>query len=116
MHARAIVHTVVSSFYSSKTLVCRLSIDWGEAFDKPTLTPYEAMVCLGAVPPWWDETPDENGVHPYPMDYYARDGGQWNSSYHKARPRRPRPVAAAHGCGAQTVSDAAPPGSGGCGC
>lgn len=27
----------------------RLSIDWGEGFAKPTLTPYEAMVALGKV-------------------------------------------------------------------
>jgi hypothetical protein len=32
----------------------RLSIDWGEAFTKPTLTPYEAMVALGVVPAWWE--------------------------------------------------------------
>ena len=27
----------------------RLSIDWGEGFQKPTLTPYEAMVALKQV-------------------------------------------------------------------
>jgi hypothetical protein len=27
----------------------RLSIDWGEGFQKPTLTPYEALVALGEV-------------------------------------------------------------------
>lgn len=27
----------------------RLSIDWGEGFSKPTLTPYEALVALGEV-------------------------------------------------------------------
>ena len=27
----------------------RLSIDWGEGFSRPTLTPYEAMVALGKV-------------------------------------------------------------------
>ena len=31
----------------------RLSIDWGEAFLLPTLTPYEALVALGEVEPWW---------------------------------------------------------------
>lgn len=44
----------------------RLSIDWGYAFPKPLLTPYEAMVML-------DEDqwlPD----HRYPMDYYAQKG------------------------------------------
>eukprot|EP00270_Netrium_digitus_P018885 TRINITY_DN727_c0_g5_i1.p1 TRINITY_DN727_c0_g5~~TRINITY_DN727_c0_g5_i1.p1 ORF type:complete len:577 (-),score=141.07 TRINITY_DN727_c0_g5_i1:297-2027(-) len=33
----------------------RLSIDWGEAFQLPLLTPYEAHVALGIVPPWWEE-------------------------------------------------------------
>ena len=27
----------------------RLSIDWGEAFTTPTLTPYEALIALGEV-------------------------------------------------------------------
>ena len=27
----------------------RLSIDWGEGFQKPTLTPYEALIALGEV-------------------------------------------------------------------
>ncbi|BBN00309.1 2-(3-amino-3-carboxypropyl)histidine synthase [Marchantia polymorpha subsp. ruderalis] len=31
----------------------RLSIDWGEAFKQPLLTPYEAEVALGFVQPWW---------------------------------------------------------------
>jgi len=31
----------------------RLSIDWGTAFAKPLLTPYEALVCLGETP--WKE-------------------------------------------------------------
>ena len=109
----------------------RLSIDWGEGFKLPTLTPYEALVALGEVPEWWrsspgDElsvTPDSLGsvegresastecaaaaaketvvtggskggaevpsmkgsqrVAPYPMDYYAKEGGVWNSSWHK---------------------------------
>lgn len=43
----------------------RLSIDWGYAFEKPLLTPYEAMVLLGA---------DEWIPGHYPMDYYKKDG------------------------------------------
>lgn len=31
----------------------RLSIDWGEGFHCPVLTPYEALVALGEVEPWW---------------------------------------------------------------
>lgn len=37
----------------------RLSIDWGEAFHLPTLTPYEALVALGEVEPWWAAAPAE---------------------------------------------------------
>jgi len=155
-----------------------LSIDWGEAFPQPTLTPYEALVALGAVPPWWEQelplmqqqqrqqprpnsqqqqqlrqvgngvqhsvqednqgaTSDcdaregaevgsaqgggeqarqlacdgadkvvrtgeerlcdmdeagKGGLTPYPMDYYSRDGGPWNSSYHKPQQRGSRPA------------------------
>ncbi len=28
-------------------------------------------------------TEEGRGIVPYPMDYYAKDGGVWNSSYHK---------------------------------
>lgn len=46
----------------------RLSIDWGEYFDRPLLTPYEAMVSLKQVA-WQKE---------YPMDYYANESlGNW---------------------------------------
>ncbi|KAJ2454655.1 Diphthamide biosynthesis protein 1 [Coemansia sp. RSA 2336] len=51
----------------------RLSIDWGYAFPKPLLTPYEANVALDAVE--WKET--------YPMDFYAFDSlGPWTPNYH----------------------------------
>lgn len=43
----------------------RLSIDWGYAFEKPLLTPYEAMVMLGD-DVWTNDY--------YPMDYYNKDG------------------------------------------
>jgi 2-(3-amino-3-carboxypropyl)histidine synthase len=128
----------------------RLSIDWGEGFQKPTLTPYEALVALGRAPAtWWDdgggggveeedeeeeeeeeeedleeegaaaaaavaaaavgsvslqpsarreerrrrrrEQQQQQAARPlghYPMDYYAADGGEWSSTYHR------RPAAA----------------------
>lgn len=44
----------------------RLSIDWGYAFDKPLLTPYEAMILL--------EREKKFSKDYYPMDYYAKDG------------------------------------------
>ena len=43
----------------------RLSIDWGYAFEKPLLTPYEAMV-VTENDTWQKEY--------YPMDYYKKDG------------------------------------------
>ena len=65
----------------------RLSIDWGEGFTHaPVLTPFEATVALGGAPPFW-----EAHDTPYPMDYYAKDGAAWTSSYVKTRPRKPRP-------------------------
>lgn len=45
----------------------RLSIDWGYAFDKPLLSPFEAEVVLGDAE-WGDE---------YPMDHYSHTGGRW---------------------------------------
>ncbi|KAG9446798.1 hypothetical protein H6P81_012926 [Aristolochia fimbriata] len=33
----------------------RLSIDWGEAFGKPLLTPFEAEIALGFLPGWWEK-------------------------------------------------------------
>lgn len=47
----------------------RLSIDWGYAFARPLLTPYEALVALGVREDWGKAN---NGV--YPMDFYAKDG------------------------------------------
>ena len=48
----------------------RLSIDWGYAFPKPLLTPYEALVALEMREEW--KSSKEGGV--YPMDFYAKDG------------------------------------------
>ncbi|KAF7556496.1 hypothetical protein G7046_g6283 [Stylonectria norvegica] len=44
----------------------RLSIDWGYAFPRPLLTPYEALVALEVREDW--------GKDVYPMDYYGKDG------------------------------------------
>ncbi|XP_076434749.1 2-(3-amino-3-carboxypropyl)histidine synthase subunit 1-like [Babylonia areolata] len=61
----------------------RLSIDWGTAFDKPLLTPYELCVAVQSVE--WRDT--------YPMDYYAYTSlGPWtvnNDAHRPARQRRP---------------------------
>ncbi|KAL1999782.1 hypothetical protein VTN02DRAFT_3989 [Thermoascus thermophilus] len=47
----------------------RLSIDWGYAFPRPLLTPYEALVALGVREGWESAN---KGV--YPMDFYAKEG------------------------------------------
>ena len=47
----------------------RLSIDWGYAFPKPLLSPYEAEVALRSTE--WKEI--------YPMDFYSSDGGTWKA-------------------------------------
>ncbi|PGH12804.1 diphthamide biosynthesis protein 1 [Helicocarpus griseus UAMH5409] len=47
----------------------RLSIDWGYAFARPLLTPYEALVALGVREGW---EAGNGGV--YPMDFYAKGG------------------------------------------
>mmetsp|Transcript_33074 Transcript_33074/g.55386 ORF Transcript_33074/g.55386 Transcript_33074/m.55386 type:complete len:500 (+) Transcript_33074:329-1828(+) len=63
----------------------RLSIDWGEGFSKPVLTPYEAEVCLGGVKPWWHEEHTDVALTPYPMNYYMKDSGPWTSAYVRQR-------------------------------
>ncbi|KAK9067855.1 hypothetical protein SSX86_011966 [Deinandra increscens subsp. villosa] len=35
----------------------RLSIDWGDAFVRPLLTPFEAEIALGDLPGWWERKP-----------------------------------------------------------
>ncbi|KAI9768601.1 MAG: Diphthamide biosynthesis protein 1 [Geoglossum simile] len=49
----------------------RLSIDWGYAFERPLLSPYEALVALGEKRGW---NLEEGGDGVYPMDYYAKEG------------------------------------------
>ncbi|PNP83218.1 hypothetical protein FNYG_03540 [Fusarium nygamai] len=73
-----IVHLLLSEIFPGKLalmsdvecwvqVACpRLSIDWGYAFPRPLLTPYEALVALGERQDWGE------GV--YPMDYYGKDG------------------------------------------
>ncbi|CCX32870.1 Similar to Diphthamide biosynthesis protein 1; acc. no. Q4X0S7 [Pyronema omphalodes CBS 100304] len=46
----------------------RLSIDWGYAFPRPLLSPYEATIALGMREEEWDE------VKGYRMDFYAKEG------------------------------------------
>lgn len=64
----------------------RLSIDWGDEFEKPTLNPYEAFVALREIQGWYED----DAASDYPMDYYASSGGAYNSSYHKTKKKNPR--------------------------
>ncbi|XP_072285337.1 2-(3-amino-3-carboxypropyl)histidine synthase subunit 1 isoform X2 [Pyxicephalus adspersus] len=57
----------------------RLSIDWGTAFAKPLLNPYEASVALKEAE--WQKT--------YPMDFYANQSlGPWTVNHESHRPSR----------------------------
>uniref|UniRef100_A0A8C3T8K1 Diphthamide biosynthesis 1 n=1 Tax=Chelydra serpentina TaxID=8475 RepID=A0A8C3T8K1_CHESE len=57
----------------------RLSIDWGGAFSKPLLTPYEAAVALKEIE--WQQT--------YPMDFYAGQSlGPWTVNHASHQPQR----------------------------
>ncbi|PIN17868.1 Diphthamide biosynthesis protein [Handroanthus impetiginosus] len=80
----------------------RLSIDWGDAFKKPLLTAFEAEIALGDLSGWWErklksdgnkvccENENKQEVVDYPMDYYAQDGGEWNSCYSRKPARLQR--------------------------
>ncbi len=65
----------------------RLSIDWGDAFAKPILSPYELAAALSV-----SESP---GCNPqsYPMDYYANaSAGPWMNNHQSHRAQRPGTV------------------------
>ncbi|XP_066589414.1 2-(3-amino-3-carboxypropyl)histidine synthase subunit 1 isoform X2 [Prorops nasuta] len=52
----------------------RLSIDWGIAFQKPFLTPYEGAIVL--------KMASHNSDEPYPMDFYANASlGPWTPNF-----------------------------------
>ncbi|KAL5527399.1 hypothetical protein ACEPAG_6190 [Sanghuangporus baumii] len=74
----ALFNPHISTFV--QTSCPRLSIDWGYAFDKPLLSPYEAAVALGKMKGWKvkgpTDTTDQDKLDTYPMDFYAA-GGPW---------------------------------------
>lgn len=39
----------------------------------------QAMIALNQVPGWWQS--EDGSRERYPMDYYAKDGGIWNSTW-----------------------------------
>lgn len=56
----------------------RLSIDWGAAFNKPILTPYEFNIALTDCDPKWKK----NEASPYPMDFYSSSSlGPWTPNH-----------------------------------
>uniref|UniRef100_A0A182XC23 2-(3-amino-3-carboxypropyl)histidine synthase subunit 1 n=1 Tax=Anopheles quadriannulatus TaxID=34691 RepID=A0A182XC23_ANOQN len=71
----------------------RLSIDWGTAFPKPLLTPYELSVALGDaewnIPECTAATEEKPKPAPnlevaYPMDFYANASlGEWTPNFKK---------------------------------
>ena len=63
---------IISTFV--QTSCPRLSIDWGYAFSRPLLSPYEASVALGRIRGWGGldlEGKAEKGAGDYPMDFYS---------------------------------------------
>jgi 2-(3-amino-3-carboxypropyl)histidine synthase len=53
----------------------RLSIDWGYAFDRPLLSPYETRAAMGDEPLWMSASKREKETA-YPMDFYEA-GTPW---------------------------------------
>ncbi|XP_058853918.1 2-(3-amino-3-carboxypropyl)histidine synthase subunit 1-like isoform X1 [Acipenser ruthenus] len=77
----------------------RLSIDWGTAFSKPLLTPYEAAVALKDVE--WQQT--------YPMDFYSNQSlGPWAVNHPTNQPVRPSRKSAQQGKQAAAQSTEGP--------
>ncbi|TFK43176.1 diphthamide synthesis protein [Crucibulum laeve] len=84
----ALFNPHISTFI--QTSCPRLSIDWGYAFDRPLLSPYETAVAVGKAVSWMDKRlPDEKGGTQtgnggiYPMDFYEA-GTPWAIARSKA--------------------------------
>jgi len=81
----ALFNPHISTFI--QTSCPRLSIDWGYAFEKPLLSPYETAVAVGKTRSWMDKSQhtergsDASGI--YPMDFYEA-GSPWAVSRLKA--------------------------------
>lgn len=73
----ALFNPYISTFI--QTSCPRLSIDWGYAFDKPLLSPYETAVAVGQAKGWMNEEKEgrerAKGGR-YPMDFYEA-GSPW---------------------------------------
>ncbi|EGO01709.1 hypothetical protein SERLA73DRAFT_103652 [Serpula lacrymans var. lacrymans S7.3] len=80
----ALFNPHISTFI--QTSCPRLSIDWGYAFDRPLLSPYETSVAVRQAKGWVDESKQgqarmKDGI--YPMDFYEA-GSPWAISRTKA--------------------------------
>lgn len=67
----ALFNPYISTFI--QTACPRLSIDWGYAFDKPLLSPYETAVAVGQAKGWMNEEKEGHARARggrYPMDFY----------------------------------------------
>ncbi|XP_055052606.2 2-(3-amino-3-carboxypropyl)histidine synthase subunit 1 isoform X2 [Misgurnus anguillicaudatus] len=87
----------------------RLSIDWGTAFSKPLLSPYEAAVALQQVE--WQEV--------YPMDFYSNQSlGAWTPNHPEHHPQRPvrKPVQKPSSDAGQQMRGCGQDQSASCGC
>jgi len=83
---KEVVHIALSEIFPGKLglmadveawvqIACpRLSIDWGYAFQRPLLSPYEALVALGVREANWMGDKAGELERSYPMDFYSRDG------------------------------------------
>uniref|UniRef100_A0A1B0C9D6 2-(3-amino-3-carboxypropyl)histidine synthase subunit 1 n=2 Tax=Lutzomyia longipalpis TaxID=7200 RepID=A0A1B0C9D6_LUTLO len=73
----------------------RLSIDWGSAFPKPLLTPYEFSVALGDAQ--WRCNGSTGDA--YPMDFYASQSlGRWTPNFKPEDPQEGCARIAGSGC------------------
>lgn len=72
----ALFNPHISTFV--QTSCPRLSIDWGYAFARPLLSPYETNVALGRANGWMGEASEGGEVRKttYPMDFYEA-GTPW---------------------------------------
>ena len=68
----------------------RLSIDWGHAFERPLLSPYESAVAVGKAVGWMTDGDGESDARErakkggtYPMDFYTA-GSPWAVARTKA--------------------------------
>ncbi len=74
----SLFHPHISTFV--QTSCPRLSIDWGYAFDRPLLSPFETAVAVGHRIGWIEESQTDpkskEGIGMYPMDFYEA-GTPW---------------------------------------